>query len=89
MKDEVLEKLLRENTVTEAKTYLNQKQDSLAHFLPEQQAYYLNRISQLKLMLGEFGEALDMAKQAKTAIQDKPNSALWEGENNGQKLFNE
>jgi len=77
MKDEVLEKLLRENSVTEAKTYLSQKQDSLAHFLPEQQAYYLNRISQLKLMLGEFGEALDMAKQAKTAIQDKPNSALW------------
>lgn len=77
LSDQQLETLLTQNAIEDAKLYLTKKKDSSAYFSAEKNAYYLNRLSQIKLTIGVFGEALFEAKLAEKQLMNVPSSELW------------
>ncbi len=76
-RNEPLEKLLKENALKEAKAILKEKQTELATLPLDEQVYYLNKLSQVGLMEGDFASALQQAKDAEKKLEELPKSPRW------------
>jgi len=76
-KDEQLEKLLRENALKEARVYISQQSIRFDQLTPDQEVYFLNRISQVELMEGSFAEALAQAKKSEAILKKNGESPFW------------
>jgi YesN/AraC family two-component response regulator len=76
LKDLTLETLLKENKIPDAVNHIENKLKDIESFGPEQQSYYYNKYSQVKLITGDFEDALAWAKKSEAMLKDVTGSKM-------------
>jgi YesN/AraC family two-component response regulator len=75
-RDPNLETLLIENKIQEAQKLLEEKLEKTSEKNPEVLSYYYNKYSQVKLIKGDFEEALVWAKKSEAILTDLSDSKI-------------